>query len=534
LIRHGLDSRFRGNDSLCGFRGSDKSRGNGGVVCLVRAAALALTLVAAPATADQWKIEPGVRGTITYTDNVSLSAPGREQSSGIIGIAPRIGISGRGTRYSVNGTYELSGYFYTDAERSDRYYSSMNLFGNVEAIERLFYVDGGIDILQNFLSPLGPITIDNALDTGNRYTTYVYRLNPYLQGQLARDTSYLLRWNNTWTDYSRSGLRESYISTVAGRLGRPSGAEHRVGWGLEYDGSYVKYNNQEAFTLHVGRAIGYYQLMPELQVSGRVGYEDNNYTIGGYSDWVYGAGLNWQPTSRTVVDGFWEHRFFGESYQASVQHRHRLAGFRLTGSRNVTTSAQQLALGTGLAFDVVDAAFASRIPDAAQRQQAVLQFLQQTGLPPVLTQPIAFYNNQILLQNRIEAALSLNGARNNVVLTVYWTDREPITGSGTDLDQFLATTQSYVQQGVSANYTYRLTGNSNVSLLALRNHTKYRSTALPGTTDYTILRALFTSRLSPRTSWFAGVRYQWQDPSNANFSQYREAAVYGGIDYTYR
>jgi uncharacterized protein (PEP-CTERM system associated) len=507
-------------------------RGNDTVVSLVAVAAFALGI--APAAADQWKVEPGVRGTITYTDNVALAAPGREQSSGIIGIAPRIAISGKGSRYSVNGTYALSANYYTNADRSDSYYSSMNLFGNVEAIERFFYVDGGVNILQNFFSPLGPITIDNALDTGNRYTTYVYRLNPYLQGQLRGDTNYLLRWNNTWTDYSRSGLRESYIYDVIGRLGRPSGLERRLGWGLEYDRNYVKYNEQEGFTRNVGRGILSYQLTPELQVSGRGGYESNDYSINGYSDWIYGAGVDWRPTARTVVNGFWEHRFFGDSYSANFQHRHRLFGWRLTGSRNVTTSAQQLPLGTGLAYDVVDAAFAGRIADPAEREQAVLQFLQQTGLPPILTEPIVFYNNQIFLQERVESAVSINGVRNNVVLTVYWTDREPITGGGTPLPPLLTVGQDYVQQGASANYTYRLTGTSNVSLLALRNHTRYRAAALPGSTDYTLLRALFTSSISRRTSWFAGVRYQWRDPSNASFSEYREAAVYGGIDYTYR
>lgn len=519
-VRRGLDSRSRGSD------------GRSDAVPLIFAAALAL--VPGLAAADQWRLEPGVRGTITYTDNVGLSAPGTENSSAIISVAPRIGFTGRGSRYSVNGSYELSANYYTSAGRSDSYYSNMNLFGNVEAIERFFYVDGGINILQNFFSPLGPITIDNSLDTGNRVTTYVYRLNPYLQGTFGRDTNYLLRWNNTWTDYSRSGLRESYISEIIGSVGRPAGVERRLGWAVEYNGTYYKYNNQEPFDIQVGRAILSYQLTPELQVSGRGGYESNNLSLNPYSDWIYGAGLDWRPTARTSVNGYWENRFFGDSFSANIQHRHRLVGLRLTGSRDVTTSTQQLQLGTGLVFDVVDAAFTSRFPDPVQRQQAVLQFLQQTSLPLFLTQPIAFYSNQVLLRERVEAAVSLNGARNSVVLTVYWTDQEPITGAGTALDPFLATTQSYEQRGASLNYTYRLTGSSDVSLLALRNHTKFRTTATPGETDYTILRALYTKRLSPRTSWFAGVRYQWQDPSNASFSEYREAAVYGGIDYTYR
>jgi len=496
--------------------------------------AAALTLVAMPVAADQWRVEPGVQGTITYTDNVSLAAPGQEQSSGILGVAPSIAASGKGRRYTFDAAYTLSGYFYTASGQDNSYYSNLNLFGNVEAINRFFYVDGGINIFQNFLSPFGPITIDNSLQTGNRYTTYVYRLNPYFQGNIGADTTYLLRWNNTWSDYSQSALQESYVSNVIGRIGRPAGVGRRYGWEVDYNGSYVKYNNQDPYTLHLGRAVLSYQLMPDLQVSGRGGYENNNYYLNEYSGAIYGAGLNWRPTDRTVVSGFWEHRFFGSSYQADFQHRTRLTGWRLTGSRGITTNTQQLQLGTGIAYDVVDAAFTGRIPDPAQRQQAVQQFLTQTGLPPFLTQPLYFFNNQILLQDRVEAAFSLFGARNSLVFTVYWSDQEPITGTGTALPAFLTPNQNYVQQGGSVSYNHQLTGTASLNLLALRNQTRYRSALVPGTVDYTIFRAAFRSQLSPRTSWFAGARYQWQDASNPPYTEYNEAAIFAGIDYVYR
>ena len=36
---------------------------------------------------------------------------------------------------------------------------------------------------------------------------------------------------------------------------------------------------------------------------------------------IYGAGLQWSPSDRTQVTGFWEHRFFGSSYSAQINHR---------------------------------------------------------------------------------------------------------------------------------------------------------------------------------------------------------------------
>ena len=501
---------------------------------LAAVAAAVLALTAAPAGADEWRVEPGVRPTITYTDNVALAAPGQEQSSLILGVTPRIDFTGRGSRYTVAGRYELSGYFYSNAQNSSRYYSNLNLFGNVEAIKRFFFVEGGVNIFQNFISPLGPITITDSLQTNNRTNTYVYRLNPYIQSTPGAETTYLLRWNNTWTDYSSSALRGSYIADVIGRVGRPSGPGRRYGWQADYNGSYVRYNNQEPYSLHLGRGILSYQVNPDLQLSARGGYEENNYAVGGYSGSIYGAGIEWRPTPRTNLNGFWEHRFFGDSYRANFQHRTRSTGWRFTGSRGITTSTQQLALQSGIATDVVDAALIGRIPDPVERQQEVQKFIDQTGVPTMLTQPIVYFNNQILLQDRVEAAFSLFGGRNSLVFTAYWSDQEPITGAGTQLPAALSANQDYTQRGASANYTHRLTGTASLSFLALRNHTQYRSAFFPGSADYTIFRALFTARIGANTTWFTGVRYQWQDASNPPYPDYREAAIFGGLDYALR
>jgi uncharacterized protein (PEP-CTERM system associated) len=286
--------------------------------------------------------------------------------------------------------------------------------------------------------------------------------------------------------------------------------------------------------LQLGRGILSYQVNPDLQVSARGGYEQNNYSVGGYSGSIYGAGLDWRPSPRTTLNGFWEHRFFGDSYRATFQHRTRLTGWRLSGSRGITTSTQQLTLGAGIAADVVDAAFTSRVPDPMQRQQEVERFIEQNGLSPTLTEPVVFYNNQILLQDRVTGALSLLGGRNSLVFTAYWRDQEPITGGGTQLSPVLSANLDYVVRGATANYTHRLTGTASLSFLALRSNTRYRSTFLPGSVDYTLFRALFTARIGASTSWFTGVRYQWQDASNPPYRDYREAAVFGGLDYAYR
>jgi hypothetical protein len=89
-------------------------------------------------------------------------------------------------------------------------------------------------------------------------------------------------------------------------------------------------------------------------------------------------------------------------------------------------------------------------------------------------------------------------------------------------------------RGVSANYTYRLSATTDLSALALRAYTTHGSDAQPGSTTYNIVRALATVRLSPRSTLFAGVRYQWQDATSTFYPEYRELGLVGGWDYSYK
>ena len=507
--------------------------GEGLLPALVGALILSgLALFASPIRADQWTLEPGVRIAPTISNNLNLAPPGQEESGAYLQVAPRIRFTGTGARYQVRGAYELGAYWYTTGQNSN-YYSNGFLRGNAELVEKLFFVDANARIYQNFFSAFNPVSITPGLASENVFTTYSYGLSPYLR-RVISGYDYLLRWDNQWTTYSGDntggGLRDSYYSTLTARISSPI---RLFGWTAEYIGNDVRFDEQQPLSTEVARGILYYQVNPDLQLSARGGYEWNNYYLNQYSGPIYGAGVNWTPTPRTTLDAFWEERFFGPSYGLNLNHRTRLTGWRLSGSRNISTYPQQIALRPGLTTEVVDAAFTARLPDPVERQQAVDQFLQQSGLPTVLTEPVVYYNNQILLIERAEAAFTLHGANSSLVFTAYWRHQDPITAVGTPIPALL-TSQVLTTRGVSANYTYRLSATTNLSALALRAYTTYDSDLRPGSTTYNIVRALATFRLSPRSTLFAGVRYQWQDATTAFYPEYREAGLFGGWDYSYK
>ena len=490
-----------------------------------------LTSFASPIRADKWTLEPGVRIAPTISNNLNLAPPGGEESGAYLQVAPRIRFTGEGARYSVTGAYELGGYWYT-TDQDSRFYSNGFLSGNAELVENLFFLDANALVAQNFFSAFNPISITPGLAPGNVYTSYSYGLSPYLR-RVVSGYDYLLRWDNQWNTNSGEGagvLRDSYYSTLTARVSSPI---RLFGWTAEYIATDVRFDEQQPFSTEVARGILYYQANPDLRLSARGGYEWNNYYLNQYAGAIYGAGVDWTPTPRTALNAFWEERFFGPSYGVNLNHRTRLTGWRLSGLRDISTYPQQFALRPGLTSEVVDAAFTARIPDPGQRRQAVDQFLQQTGLPSVLTQPVNYYNNQILLVERAEAAFTLFGANSSLVFTAYWTYQEPITAVGTPIPELLAA-QTYTTRGVSANYSYRLSANTDLSFLALRAYTTYDSEARPGSTTYNVLRGLATFRLSPQSTLFAGVRYQWQDATTAFYSEYREAGLFGGWDYSFK
>jgi uncharacterized protein (PEP-CTERM system associated) len=149
---------------------------------------------------------------------------------------------------------------------------------------------------------------------------------------------------------------------------------------------------------------------------------------------VYGLGLQWLPTDRTQLTGFWEHRFFGSSIPAgeppSAADVPQLLFAR--GLNTYPQNALTIPAGANVS-SFVDAAFTTRIPDAAERALAVQQFLAQAGLPATVSQPVNIFAGNILLQTTGTGSVVLIGLRNSLAFSVFYTKSTSISGTGSPL-----------------------------------------------------------------------------------------------------
>jgi uncharacterized protein (PEP-CTERM system associated) len=477
--------------------------------CVAGMGCLALSV---PAHADNWRLSASTSITEQYTSNVNYTANQPAVSDFATSVAGTVAINGQGAHAKLNGTIGATGIFYAKETQNNSFAPSVNLAGNVEAIEKFFYVDAAANVYQTFLSPFGaqPPSLVNA--TANRYTSQTYSLSPYIQGHVPGTyVTYKVRDDNTWTaasNYGNSSIDapSTYFNQFDATIDSPPAP---YGWSAEYNrGHYAPSTRDDTFgqyTIQVARLLAIYEYDPTLQVSLRGGYEKDEFPLTGSDGIIYGAGLKWAPSDRTQASGYWEHRFFGASYSAQITHRLPRTALSLTFARGITTypqNAVSIPAGANVAA-FLDAAFQTRIPDAAERALAVQQVIAQSSLPTTLATPVNIFAANVLLQTSANASAVLIGLRNSLAFNVFYLKSASISGTGQTLPDALQGTQNNTQVGAGVSFSHKLSGFS--SFAASANYSRTTSNDLSGPLEAArsanfYASAGFNTQLGPKTT----------------------------------
>ena len=101
--------------------------------------AVALTyagaLASMSALAENWTVTPALGVRETYTTNSNLGPSGQQQDNWVTSLTGSIAVNGVGARARLNGTVALTGVLYATDSQNNYLYPSVNLLGNIEAIE---------------------------------------------------------------------------------------------------------------------------------------------------------------------------------------------------------------------------------------------------------------------------------------------------------------------------------------------------------------------------------------------------------------
>jgi uncharacterized protein (PEP-CTERM system associated) len=499
-----------------------------------RNAAALLVLTTANAAAANWTVTPDITLRETYTDNVFLGSGTREHDF-ITQVTPGIRIDGRSPRLIANLSYRPSALFYARHDEADDIANSLNAFARLEAIEKLFFVDASGSIAQHFISPFAPRPAELATSTPNRLESRTFSLSPYVRGELFRGVDYVLRNRNTWTSTDNRDLGDIHTTQWTGRVASPV---RLFGWALEYDDTETRHEDftgrpDQESRLFRGRL--YYQPDISWRFSASAGREENNFVLQERErHTIRGGGVSWRPTPRTVADLEYESRYFGPSRLARFTHRTRLTAWNVAYSRNASNFQEELLrLPPGDTATLLDAIFAARVPDPAERRAAVEEFMRATGTPASLANSLAFFTQRIFLREGIDASLGILGARNSITFTAFWAEHTRLSADAGALlpDAFLVANR-IKQRGFGARANHKLTPVTTIGASATTTYSRPEEPPGPDTrNDY--LALTLDHKLSPKTTTFAGVSIQRFDSEDTGLANRDAASVFVGLTHRF-
>jgi uncharacterized protein (PEP-CTERM system associated) len=517
---------------------------------------LACAAAAGGALAQKWTYTASAGATATYNHYFGAN----QQQDGLVAcLTASLAIqSSGGGRLKLNGSLGATQFLCVGPGQNNNFTPAVNLAANLEVLEKFFFIDATANASTSFLTPFGPQPANVTVATNNRYIQQTYSVSPYIQGVLAQNISYSLRDDNVWTSssgYGNSSARvpTTYYNNLNGQMSSVIG--NGGGWTLQYTRqAYDNGTDTGTYVIQVGRAIASFAVDPQLTLSLRGGYEADAFPALSANDGsllpsqnnsgpIYGAGANWRPTDRTLVNGYWEHRFFGSSYNWAVTHRLPNVALSANFTRGLSSYPQlALVIPAGLSVaQFLDAAFTTRIPDPAQRAAAVAQFLAQTGLPPTLASPLNFYAQSITLQQTASLSAVWVGALDALGFTLFNTQTEAISGTGSALPPAFQGGTNNTQTGGGVNFSRRLSGYTNLAASATYYVTKPNNTTNGTEGLLNNLRSnnfnAFVSvntQFTPKTTGSVGVSYfTFDTPGANNIGSQSTLSVYATISHTF-
>ena len=499
------------------------------------------------ALASSFVVSPRVSVSETYTNNVFLRSAGR-QAELITQVSPGIRISSHGGRISGAVDYSLSELVYANGSSGRRSQNSLNANLTTEVVDKWAYLDFRGVVGQQAISAFGaPASIGGTALSGNSTETSVFQLSPYVRGRLGDLANYVARYSLT-SSKSKSGLVSDVASNDVSLQLTGIGGRAGSGWSVAASHQSVDFNSGRSTQAQRINGQVSYPFTASLGGYVSASHESNNYgaassqqdtfaalgvnwtpneetrvSIDRNSNGSTGLVVNWAPSRRTNVSITRETRLYGETHSVALAYRTASTAWTFNDSRSaVSGPGQSLAGSSASLYDLLSAQFAAGEKDPAKREQYDL-YLQANGIRPGATAVGGFLTSAVSLQRLQQLSFALFGERSTVSVTATRSSNTRLDTASAALDD-LSNSPVVQQNGLSLNYSYRLTARSVVSVAAAVQKSS-GSSAQIGTSSKSVNVNLST-QLSKDTSANVSARHVVFESSTA---PYTETAVIGNL-----
>ena len=296
---------------------------------------------ALPAQAVDWRFEPRVGASATYTDNVKQSSSNPENAL-ILSVTPGFSLRSEGSRrIQASLQYGLTGVTRFGGESDNDLFHNLNATGKAELVEDFLFLDGSAHVSQELISLLGS-TADASTNSSNRATVGTYSLSPYIRKRLGTFATGQARYTASGAIFENNVGSNSNVNAFTASL--VSGTRFNdFSWGLDYSIRKAENRNATNTTFERTSANVGYALSRKFRVFGSVGQDSNEYlSRTGADGSSYSLGFGWTPTRRTSLEASAGERYFGSTYNLSAHHRTRRSNWNVAYAEDVSDVSQFL------------------------------------------------------------------------------------------------------------------------------------------------------------------------------------------------
>ena len=418
-----------------------------------------------------FSIAPTFALASTLTDNRALAASNR-QSDWINTFSPGLRLDSSAGRVRGHLDYTLNAYVFARDSAANTVQNALNTAITVEAVENLAFIDLAGSIGQQSISAFGVQSPAGSLSVANPNNSEVatYSVSPYLRGRLGGVADYEARLTHEATRVAGSAASDSSTTTGLLRLAQDR-AVGRLGWALEARRERVDFQAGRATTDERARAVLTYFVLPELRLAASAGRESNDYAGSEReSGNTAGLGLVWKPGERTSLVAERETRLVGSAHTLSFEHRMPRSVWRLSDTRDASSSFGQRSLGgQGTTYDLLYTQFASREPDPVRRAQLVREFLQSNGLAVSAGLPGGALPSALTDERQQALSFAWLGLRDTLAFSATRNTARRLDSASTAADDFAGELR---QQGFSAELSHRLSERAALNLSAAQLQTR--------------------------------------------------------------
>jgi len=372
-------------------------------------AACLFVLVVESLQAAEWRFRPRLTVEGTYSDNITLTPDG--ESDFVTDISPGFTLNGKGRRFFFDVFYNLQYLHYAQNTGSNRFNNYLQVLGNGEVAEDLFFIDLRSTVRPENISNR-PNTANSSISiTDNVTNVYTFGISPYLTHRFGSFMDGEARYSFDRVEYEESSRSDS--STNAIFLNLKSGrAFQTFTWDTFYRWRQEDPEVGQVITFQRIEAAGSYHFNRKAAVVFGTGYEDNEFLGSQITDttavtWL--AGVRLTPNPRTLLEGGAQNRFFGTAPYLNIEYRSGRTAFGLHYNEDVTTNNQ---VRSNQTFVPLLDPFGDPIldPDTGEATRIPID---SPGI-----------RNEVLVIQQLDGTLAFRGQRTDVGFTVLGTRRD--------------------------------------------------------------------------------------------------------------